>query len=111
MTPYSPCTSTSTVYVIIPTLCARLTSLTMDVQKIFTLTANAQIWPRSLNDQLGAQPGDIYLVVQDFGSLSSKIGFDFINGYTWLERFYTVYDTANHRVGFATTPFTSATTN
>lgn len=82
----------------------------MNVQKIFTLTANAQIWPRSLNDQISGQPGDIYLVVQDFGPFTA-FKFDFVNGYTWLERFYTVYDTANRRVGFATTPFTNATTN
>jgi cathepsin E len=44
------------------------------------------------------------------GSTSGE-GFDFVNGYTFLERFYSVFDTANRRVGFATTPFTHATTN
>jgi cathepsin E len=36
---------------------------------------------------------------------------DFINGFAFLERFYFVFDVANNRVGFATTPFTDATTN
>ncbi|KAI9450421.1 aspartic peptidase A1 [Lactarius psammicola] len=76
----------------------------------FELTANAQIWPRALNTQIGGSSGSIYLVVADLGSPSGQ-GLDFINGYTFLERFYSVYDTANNRVGLATTWFTRATTN
>jgi cathepsin E len=76
----------------------------------FEFTANAQIWPRSLNSAIGGSPGGIYLVVSDLGT-SSGSGLDFTLGYTFLERFYTVYDTANQRVGVATTPFTTATTN
>ena len=38
-------------------------------------------------------------------------GFDFVNGQSFLERFYSVFDTANKRVGFATTSFTTAETN
>ncbi|KAF8266290.1 aspartic peptidase domain-containing protein [Lactarius quietus] len=76
----------------------------------FELTANAQIWPRSLNSIIGGTSSDIYLVVTDLGSPSGS-GLDFINGYTFLERFYSVFDTANGSVGFATTPFTTATTN
>jgi cathepsin E len=48
--------------------------------------------------------------VADLGSPSGE-GLDFINGQTFLERFYSVFDTTNKRVGFATTPFTTATTN
>ncbi|KAH9046277.1 aspartic peptidase A1 [Lactarius hengduanensis] len=70
--------------------------------RTFELTANAQIWPRALNTFIG--------VVNDIGSPSGE-GFDFINGYVFLERFYSVFDTANKRVGFATTSFTTATTN
>lgn len=60
---------------------------------------------------------------------SSGQGLDFINGYTFLERFYSVsqiflffsycclilvlqvYDTTNSRVGFATTSQTDSTSN
>ncbi|KAH8984539.1 aspartic peptidase A1 [Lactarius hatsudake] len=76
----------------------------------FELTANAQIWPRSLNTFIGGTTGSIYLVVNDIGSPTGS-GLDFINGYTFLERFYSVFDYTNNRIGFATTPFTTATTN
>ena len=76
----------------------------------FELTANAQIWPRTLNTFIGGTSKGIYLVVNDLGTDSGE-GLDFINGYTFLERFYSVFDTTNNRVGFATTPFTTATTN
>ncbi|KAH9036489.1 acid protease [Lactarius pseudohatsudake] len=76
----------------------------------FELTANAQIWPRSLNTFIGGTTGSIYLIVNDIGSPTGS-GLDFINGYTFLERFYSVFDTTNNRVGFANTPFTTATTN
>ncbi|KAH9008779.1 aspartic peptidase A1 [Lactarius hengduanensis] len=76
----------------------------------FELTANAQIWPRSLNTFIGGTTGSIYLVVNDIGSPTGS-GLDFINGYTFLERFYSVFDTTNNRVGFANTPFTTAITN
>ncbi|PPQ79426.1 hypothetical protein CVT25_002696 [Psilocybe cyanescens] len=76
----------------------------------FELTANAQIWPRALNTDIGGVAGSIYLIVADLGSNSGE-GLDFINGFTFLERFYSVFDTANKRVGFATTPFTASTVN
>lgn len=76
----------------------------------FALTPNAQIWPRSLNTAIGGTSGSIYLVVNSLGSSEGE-GLDFINGYTFLERFYSVFDTTNKRVGFATTSFTTATTN
>jgi cathepsin E len=76
----------------------------------FTLTANAQLWPRSLNTAIGGTASQILLIVNDLGTPSGE-GLDFINGMTFLERFYSVFDTANNRVGFATTPFTTATTN
>jgi len=76
----------------------------------FELTANAQIWPRSLNSAIGGTAGSIYLIVRDNGSNSGS-GLDFILGQCFLERFYSVYDTANQRVGLATTPFTTATSN
>ncbi|KAJ7040410.1 aspartic peptidase A1 [Mycena alexandri] len=76
----------------------------------YALTPNAQIFPRSLNTQIGGTSTGIYLIVADLGSNSGE-GLDFINGYAFLERFYSVFDTANKQVGFATTPFTTATTN
>ncbi|TFK35979.1 aspartic protease [Crucibulum laeve] len=76
----------------------------------FELTANAQLWPRSLNTAIGGTAGSIYLIVADLGSPSGE-GFDFVDGFAFLERFYSVFDTTNKRVGFATTPFTHATTN
>jgi len=74
------------------------------------LTPNAQIWPRALNSDIGGTRDGIYLVVADLG-MNSGSGLDFVNGYTFLERFYSVYDTTNKRVGFATTPNTMALTN
>ncbi|KAN0135184.1 aspartic protease [Lactarius tabidus] len=76
----------------------------------FEFTPNAQIWPRSLNTLIGGSVSGINLVVNDIGTPTGS-GLDFINGYTFLERFYTVYDTTNKRVGVATTPFTTVTTN
>ncbi|CDO77365.1 hypothetical protein BN946_scf184787.g14 [Trametes cinnabarina] len=76
----------------------------------FEFTPNAQIWPRALNSVIGGTDDAIYLVINDIGSPSGE-GLDFIDGMTFLERFYYVFDIANSRVGLATTPFTRATTN
>ncbi|KAG2062198.1 acid protease [Suillus hirtellus] len=76
----------------------------------YALTPNAQIWPRSLNSYVGGSSNAIYLMVSDIGTPSGA-EVDVINGYTFLERFYSVYDTANSRVGFAKTSYTDATTN
>ncbi|KZP03447.1 acid protease, partial [Athelia psychrophila] len=79
-------------------------------QHTYTLSPNAQIFPRSLTESIGGVKGSIYLVVGDMGASSGQ-GMDFINGYAFLERFYSVYDTANKRVGFAETAYTNANTN
>jgi hypothetical protein len=76
----------------------------------YALTPNGQIWPRALNTYIGGSTSYIYLIVNSIGTPSGE-GLDFINGYTFLERFYTVLDTTNSQVGFATTAYTSATTN
>ncbi|KAG2101602.1 aspartic peptidase domain-containing protein, partial [Suillus discolor] len=76
----------------------------------YELTPNAQIWPRSLNTAVGGDANSIYLVIADIGSPSGS-GEDFTNGYCFLQRFYSVYDTTNSQVGFATTKYTYATTN
>ncbi|KAJ6561817.1 acid protease [Mycena capillaripes] len=74
------------------------------------LTPNAQIWPRALNSTLGGDEDKIYLITADLGSNSGS-GLDFIDGFGFLQRFYSVFDTTNSQVGFATTEFTDATTN
>ncbi|PCH34149.1 aspartic peptidase A1 [Wolfiporia cocos MD-104 SS10] len=76
----------------------------------YELTANAQIWPRSLNSVIGGSSDYVYLVVGSTGEASGS-GLDFIDGYAFLERFYSVFDTGNSRVGLATTQYTDATTN
>ncbi|KAG2352702.1 aspartic peptidase domain-containing protein [Suillus spraguei] len=79
-------------------------------EEIYTFTRNAQIWPRSLNHVVNGNENDIFLVVKNLDRTSGA-GYDFINGYVFLQRFYTVFDARSHRVGFARTPFTFATTN
>ena len=59
---------------------------------------------------IGGTNGNVYLIVNSLGTPAGE-GLDFINGFTFLERFYAVFDTANSRVGIANTPFTDATTN
>ncbi|KAJ7626985.1 aspartic peptidase domain-containing protein [Roridomyces roridus] len=94
-----------------PTQFSILESLFFEIDGVsFEFTPNAQLWPRVLNTAIGGQPGSIYLIVNSLGA-STETGFDFVNGMVFLERFYSVYDTANSRVGFAVTPFTTATTN
>lgn len=80
------------------------------IQVTYELTANAQIWPRAFNSAIGGEEDNVYLVVGDSGFHLGK-GCDVIIGYTFLQRFYTEFDTTNHRVGFATTQFTHAMTN
>ena len=44
----------------------------------------------------------MYLIIGDIGTQSGQ-GLDFIDGLTFLERFYAVFDTGNKRVGLANT--------
>lgn len=74
------------------------------------MTPNGQIWPRTLNTYIGGTTDAIYGIVNDLGTPSGE-GLDFINGQTFIERFYSVFDTTNSQVGFATTEYTDATTN
>ncbi|KAG2359224.1 aspartic peptidase domain-containing protein [Suillus spraguei] len=67
---------------------------------IFSLTPDAQIWPHSLNTKL----------IGDTGTRSGQ-GFDFIIGYTFMQHFYTLFDSSSSLISFARTPFTYATTN
>ena len=100
--------------------------------KSYDLTPNAQIWPRSLNTAIGGNSTAIYLIVNDIGAPSGE-GNDFTLGYSFLyvfvsfvycysdhnflysppfsQRYYSVYDTTNKRVGFASTANTNSKTN
>ncbi|TBU46835.1 aspartic peptidase A1 [Dichomitus squalens] len=90
---------------------AKLQSLFFTIGGVtFELTPNAQIVPRALNSAIGGNADSVYLIVHSLGTPSGQ-GLDFINGQAFLERFYTVFDTGNNRVGIANTPFTNATTN
>ncbi|KAF8589852.1 acid protease [Ramaria rubella] len=76
----------------------------------FEFTANAQILPRVLTSGLSGGSNLTYLIVGDNGSQLGQ-GNDFTNGFTFLQRFYSVFDTPNSRVGFANTIQTRATSN
>ncbi|GJE93109.1 A1 family peptidase [Phanerochaete sordida] len=76
----------------------------------FEFTKNAQIFPRSLNTDIGGDADSVYLIVGDLGTPSGE-GLDFINGYAFMQRFYTVYNTQDSSFGIANTPFTFAEIN
>ncbi|KAG2074965.1 hypothetical protein BDR04DRAFT_125684 [Suillus decipiens] len=80
-------------------------------QQTYILTPNAQIWPRSLNTVIDGEMGSVYLIISDLGEGIGEGDYDFIIGLVFMQRFYTVLDATNSQVGFATTPFTDATTN
>ncbi|KAI0326565.1 acid protease [Cubamyces sp. BRFM 1775] len=102
---------TTGLYRITPTQFASLQNMLFIINGVtFEFTPNAQIWPRSLNSLIGGSSSFVYLIVGDIGTRSGT-GLDFINGMAFMERFYTVFDTGNNRVGVANTPFTTATTN
>ncbi|KAG2351277.1 aspartic peptidase domain-containing protein [Suillus spraguei] len=77
----------------------------------YSLTPNAQIWPRFLNNKVNGDRNAIYLIVKDMGIRPIAPRVNFINGYLFLQRFYTVFDTEYSIIGFAETAFTHATTN
>ncbi|CAO3666834.1 unnamed protein product [Umbelopsis ramanniana] len=64
----------------------------------YEFTANAQIFPRSLNSRIGGAADKIYLIIGDMKSQSGS-GQDFILGKVFLERFYVVFDTGNSQIG------------
>ncbi|GJE93106.1 A1 family peptidase [Phanerochaete sordida] len=78
--------------------------------KSWEFTKNAQIWPRSLNSNIGGDADSVYLIVGDIGTPSGE-GLDFINGYVFMQRFYTVYTSKAPSFGIAKTAFTYAETN
>ncbi|KAG2064473.1 aspartic peptidase A1 [Suillus decipiens] len=74
------------------------------------LVPNAQIWPRSLNHKIDGGDNDIFLIVKSL-TTPTGAGYNFVNGYVFLQRFYTVFDSGRRRVGFSPTEFTEASTN
>lgn len=76
----------------------------------YTLTPNAQIWPRALNAVIGGSSDLVYLIVSNLAT-PSGVGLDFVNGMCFLERYYSVYDTDQNRIGFASTEYTTSTVN
>ncbi|PIL28665.1 transporter [Ganoderma sinense ZZ0214-1] len=82
----------------------------------FELIPNAQAWPRQLNSVIGGSSDYVYLIVGDIGPVigGGLIGggsISFINGMSFLERFYHVYDAGNNLAGFAPTNYTYALIN
>ena len=62
----------------------KLSSLYFNIGGVsYELTPNAQIWPRSLNTDIGGSADAIYLIVGDIGSNSGS-GLDFVNGHCLL---------------------------
>ena len=80
------------------------------LQEDFALIPDDQLWPRSRNAEIGGTPDGYYLIVANIGSNSGQ-GLDFINGYAFLERYYSYYDTKDSKMGFATTKYTTAVVN
>ncbi|KAG2078707.1 aspartic proteinase from Irpex Lacteus [Suillus decipiens] len=77
---------------------------------VYKLVPNAQIWPRFLNYCINGGKNDIFLIVKALATPTGS-GLDFVNGYPFLQRFYTVFDGSLARVGFARTPHTNDNTN
>ncbi|KAL5497759.1 hypothetical protein ACEPAH_2690 [Sanghuangporus vaninii] len=90
---------------------ANLQSLSFSIAgTTFEFTRNAQTFPRALNSAIGGSAGAIYLIIGDLGQDSGS-GLDFINGMSFLERYYSLFDSTNNQVGLATTAHTFDTTN
>ncbi|KAG8710988.1 hypothetical protein FRC11_003905 [Ceratobasidium sp. 423] len=77
----------------------------------YEFTPNAQLWPRALNTALGGKADAYYSVISALSDFEADMGSSFINGYVFLERFYTAFDAFGSRIGFATTLSTYANVN
>ncbi|KAH9990271.1 aspartic peptidase domain-containing protein [Russula vinacea] len=96
---------------ITPAQYGNIQSLFFDIGgRQYELNANAQIWPRALNIDVGGDNSSIYLAVYNLGPEYSS-GFGFVAGMPFLERYYSVFDTNHSRIGFATTKLTYAEIN
>ncbi|KAG2361272.1 aspartic peptidase A1 [Suillus spraguei] len=92
---------------ITPRQYSALQALNFDIGNVFfSLVPNAQILPRYLNNRIPNAANDgIYLIIKSLTTRTGA-GLDFIIGYTFMQRFYTVLDGDNRKVGFAMTSFT-----
>ncbi|KAG2172586.1 hypothetical protein INT44_002601 [Umbelopsis vinacea] len=91
--------NTTGLLAITTTQFASLQSLYFNIGgKTYEVTANAQIFPRQFIPLIGGNVNTIYLIVGDLKSPPSS-GLDFILGQTFLERYYSVYDASNGRIG------------
>ncbi|KAB5591305.1 hypothetical protein CTheo_5264 [Ceratobasidium theobromae] len=77
----------------------------------YEFTPNAQLWPRALNTALGGKADAYYSVISALTDFEADTGSNFINGYVFLQRFYSAYDASKSRIGFATTSSTYAIVN
>ncbi|KAF8750900.1 Eukaryotic aspartyl protease [Rhizoctonia solani] len=77
----------------------------------YEFTPNAQLWPRTLNTALGGKADAYYSVISPLSDFEADTGSSFINGYAFLERFYSAYDASKSMIGFATTSSTTAEIN
>ena len=69
---------------------------------------------RKFNYYIGGKPDMLYGVVADLGiprHVEPVFNSAFVNGMVFLERFYSVYDTANDRLGLAETAYTYSDVN
>lgn len=87
---------------------AKLQSLYLNIgNRTYEFNANAQIWPRALNQLIDGNKGDIYLIVTDLGpEVSQQTGI--VLGMTFFERFYVTFDSSNNCVGLAKTNVTDS---
>ncbi|KAF7433762.1 hypothetical protein PC9H_005727 [Pleurotus ostreatus] len=76
----------------------------------FEMTPDSQVWPQSLNECIGGRNDAMYLIIGDLGAFGGT-GLDFILGYTFLERFYSVYDMSLKQIGLCSTSNTFRVTN
>ncbi|KAH7339974.1 aspartic peptidase domain-containing protein [Rhizoctonia solani] len=60
---------------------------------------------------MGGKADAYYSVISALSDFEADTGSNFINGYVFLERFYTAYDASKSRIGFAITPSTFANVN
>lgn len=73
----------------------------------FEFTPNAQRISGAILEEAGIDPSTNLLVIGDGGVEN----LNFVNGFLWLQRYYSVYDSVSGEVGFATNSQTFSTSN